>query len=143
MRGEYNTRRKRDMLAFLTGNPMKHYTLDELTSAMHEGGIDAGKTTVYRFMETLAAQGKVRKYQNENGSYYQYIENDADCAAHLHLMCQDCGRLYHVECSLVNELIAHVRRDHAFTLDARRTVLVGICGGCAADREAMNVADKT
>ena len=142
MRGEYNTRRKRDMLAFLTGNPMKHYTLDELTQAMHEDGIDAGKTTVYRFVESLADQGRVRKYQNENGSYYQYIEDDAGCAAHLHLMCQECGALYHVDCHLVVELISHIRAEHNFELDARRTVLAGVCGECAARREAENGADK-
>ena len=143
MRGEYNTRRKRDMLAFLTGNPLKHYTLDELTQAMHDEGIEAGKTTVYRFVESLAEQGRVRKYQNENGSYYQYIEDDKSCDDHLHLMCQDCGALYHVDCKLVGELINHIREDHDFALDARRTVLVGICGDCASNRRAGNVADKT
>ena len=141
MRGEYNTRRKRDMLTFLTGNPMKHYTLDELTRAMHEEGIDAGRTTVYRFVEGLAEQGRVRKYSNENESYYQYIEDDAGCAAHLHLMFRDCGALYHVDCKLVGELIHHVQDDHNFTLDARRTVLVGICGDCSAKQEAVNGAD--
>ena len=78
MRGEYNTRRKRDMLTFLTGNPMKHYTLDELTQAMHEDGIDAGRTTVYRFVEGLAEQGRVRKYFNENESYYQTLKENCE-----------------------------------------------------------------
>lgn len=135
MRGEYNTKRKRDMLTFLTGNHMKHYTLDELTQAMHEDGIDAGKTTVYRFVEGLAEQGRVRKYQNESEYYYQYIEDDSGCAGHLHLMCRECGALYHVDCHLVGELIGHIKNDHNFALDARRTVLVGICGECSARTE--------
>ena len=136
MRGEYNTKRKRDMLAFLTGNHMKHYTLDELTQAMHEDGIDAGKTTVYRFVEGLAEQGRVRKYQNESEYYYQYIEDDSGCSGHLHLMCRECGALYHVDCALVGELISHIKHDHNFALDARRTVLVGVCGECSARMEA-------
>lgn len=135
MRGEYNTRRKRDMLTFLTGNPMKHYTLDELTQAMHDDGIDAGKTTVYRFVEGLAEQGRVRKYQNGNEYFYQYIEDDSGCSRHLHLMCRECGALYHVNCTLVGELVDHMMNDHNFALDARRTVFVGICGDCSARAE--------
>jgi len=142
MRGEYNTRHKRDMLAFLTGNKMKHYTLDELAYAMRAEGIDAGKTTVYRFVESLAEQGSVRKYSNENGSYYQYIGDDSDCGSHLHLMCRECGALYHVDCSLVGELMHHIKDDHNFMLDARRTVLVGVCGDCGTRKEAANGADK-
>ena len=135
MRGEYNTRQKRDMLTFLTNHNLQHYTLDELTLAMHDEGISAGKTTVYRFVENLAEQGRVRKYQNETGSFYQYIEDDTGCATHLHLMCRECGALYHVDCELVGQLIAHIRADHNFALDARRTVLVGVCGECAAREE--------
>lgn len=143
MRGEYNTRQKRDMLAFLTGNNMKHYTLDELTRAMHEDGISAGKTTIYRFVEGLADQGKVRKYQNESGSFYQYIDNDSHCDSHLHLMCRECGALYHVDCQLVGKLIKHIHEDHNFTLDARRTMLVGVCGECARKSEDdCNGADR-
>ena len=143
MRGEYNTRQKRDMLAFLTGNSMKHYTLDELTGAMRDEGITAGKTTVYRFVEALAEQGRVRKYQNENESFYQYIEDDAGCDSHLHLMCRECGALYHVDCKLVDTLTRHILEDHDFILDARRTMLVGVCGKCAAQRkEEEDGADK-
>lgn len=141
MRGEYSTRHKRDMMAFLNGNRMKHYTLEELTQAMRESGIDAGKTTVYRFMEGLTEQGKVRKYSNENESYYQYIEDDAHCSSHLHLMCRECGALYHVDCKLVSELMHHIKDDHNFMLDARRTVFVGVCGDCGPRMEAANGAD--
>lgn len=134
-RGTYNTRQKRDMLTFLAGNPLKHYTLDELTEAMHADGITAGKTTVYRFMEGLAEEGHVRKYQNEGSALYQYVEDDSSCGTHLHLMCSRCGALYHVDCELVTGLIEHVGKEHGFRLDAKRTVLVGICARCDAETE--------
>lgn len=143
MRGEYNTRQKRDMLAFLTSNNLKHYTLDELTQAMRDDGITAGKTTVYRFVEGLAEQGRVRKYQNDTGWFYQYIEDDAHCDAHLHLMCRECGALFHVDCEMVGMLSRHIMAEHKFALDAKRTILVGICGECAAQQgEDADGADK-
>lgn len=132
MRGEYSTRQRRDVLRFLTENAMKHYTLDELTQALREGGIAAGKTTVYRFLEQLTEQGRVRKYQNETGFFYQYVEDDADCDSHLHLMCRSCGELFHVDCELVGMLARHIRGAHDFEIDPKQSVLVGICGACAA-----------
>lgn len=144
MRGEYNTRQKREMLRFLNNNALRNYSLDELSSAMREDGILAGKTTVYRFVETLAEQGRVRKYQSEQGAQYQYIEDDESCASHLHLMCRECGALYHVDCDLVGALTEHIKNDHDFALDALRTVLVGVCGKCAkiAEGSDTDAADK-
>ncbi len=135
MRGEYSTRQKRDMLRFLTDNALQHYTLDALTQALHEDGIAAGKTTVYRFLEQLAEQGRVRKYQNETGFFYQFVEDDADCDSHLHLMCRVCGALYHVDCELVGMLSRHIRGEHDFMIDPKQSVLVGVCGACAARAE--------
>ena len=135
MRGEYSTRQKRDMMAFLTSNAMKHYTLDELTNAMKDDGIAAGKTTIYRFMEGLSERGSVRKYSNDGESYYQYLEDDTRCGEHLHLMCRRCGALYHVDCEMVGELMRHIKAEHGFELDARRTMLVGICSECAEKKD--------
>ena len=132
MRGEYSTRQRRDVLKYLTDNAMRHYTLDELSQALREDGITAGKTTVYRFLEQLSEQGRVRKYQNETGFLYQYVQDDAGCDAHLHLMCRACGELFHVDCELVGMLARHIRGEHNFVIDPRQSVLVGICGACAA-----------
>ena len=131
MRGEYSTRQKRDMMTFLNGNTLNHYTLDELVAAMKDAGIEAGKTTVYRFMEGLSERGKVRKYSNGGESFYQYIDDDAHCSEHLHLMCKCCGALYHVDCEMVSSLMEHIRSEHGFTLDAKSTMLVGVCAECA------------
>ena len=60
------------------------------------------KRQVYRYLEQLAEQGSVRKYQNAQGvTQYQHVGNVADCDAHFHMMCKKCGRLYHVHCALM------------------------------------------
>ena len=84
-----------------------------------------------------------RDWPTRAGSFYQYIDNDSHCDSHLHLMCRECGALYHVDCQLVGTLIRHIQEDHGFTLDARRTMLVGICGECTERmKEEVHGADK-
>lgn len=134
MRGEYNTRQKRDILSFLQMHDLEPYTVDDLVFEMQERGERIGRTTVYRHLEALAEQGRVRKYQNARGAtQYQHVENSDECASHFHMMCKSCGRLYHVSCDLMQALSKHIQSDHHFELDVRETVLVGTCARCAAE----------
>ena len=133
MRGEYNTRQRREMMQYLSGHGREHYSVDGFVEAMKQEGVAVGKTTVYRFLESLAEQGKARKYLSAQGdvSFYQYLEDDSDCDAHFHLLCARCGELYHVECAYMGELTRHVFAAHGFEIDPRQTVLMGICGKCS------------
>ena len=141
MRGEYSTRQKREMLAYLKKHDMEPYSVDELVFRMQEQGERIGRTTVYRYLEQLAEQGSVRKYQNAQGVIqYQHIEDDSHCDSHFHMMCRSCGRLYHVSCELMEKLSQHIYTDHSFRLDLRETILVGICARCAGEEAAEDVA---
>jgi len=136
MRGEYNTRQKREMLAFLKKNDLKHFTVDDLVFEMEEQGEKIGRSTAYRFLEQLAEQGSVRKYQNARGiTQYQHVEHNEDCDGHFHMMCRSCGRLLHVNCDLMNGLSRHIYTEHGFQLDPRETVLMGICARCTPTQE--------
>ena len=130
------------MLAYLKGHDMEPYSVDELVFRMQEQGERIGRTTVYRYLEQLAEQGSVRKYQNAQGvTQYQHIEDDSRCDAHFHMMCKRCGRLYHVSCELMDALSRHIYTDHSFRLDLRETILVGICARCAGEEAHGDVAD--
>ncbi len=142
MRGEYSTRQKRDMLAYLKNHEMEPYTVDDLVFRMQEQGERVGRTTVYRYLEQLAEQGSVRKYQNAQGvTQYQHIGDGADCDAHFHMMCRSCGRLYHVRCEQMDALSRHLAADHNFQLNLRETILVGTCARCAGGEADARGAD--
>ena len=138
MRGEYNTRQKREMMQFISTRGLEHYSVDSFVEAMHGEGVSLGKTTVYRFLESLAEQGRARKYMSAQGntSFYQYIEDDSGCDAHFHLMCKLCGALYHVDCDHMAELISHISGAHGFAIDPRETVLMGVCKKCSGGETA-------
>lgn len=136
MRGEYNTRQKREILSFLQQHDLEPYSVDDLVFEMQEQGEKIGRTTVYRHLESLTEQGRVHKYQNAQGvTRYQHVENADACASHFHMMCKSCGRLYHVSCRLMSDLSDHIFTDHNFKLDTRETMLVGVCSRCDAKGE--------
>ena len=138
MRGEYNTRQKRELLRFLKERDMQHFSVDDVVFEMQEKGEKVGRSTVYRYLEQLAEQGAVRKYQSVQGvTQYQHVENAARCDAHFHMMCSRCGNLFHVDCRLMGALAQHLMADHGFMLDPRETILVGLCAVCRRDGEAV------
>ncbi len=137
MRGEYSTRQKRELLRFMKAHSLENFSVDDVVFRLQGEGNAIGRSTVYRYLEALAEQGTVRKYQNAQGmTQYQHVEDESQCASHFHMMCKRCGQLLHVDCDLMQSLTSHIADHHGFSLDARETVLVGVCARCAGqDRE--------
>lgn len=131
MRGEYNTRQKRELLKFLKERHLQHFSVDEVVFEMRDRGEKIGRSTVYRYLELLAEQGSVRKYAGVEGvTQYQHVEDAARCDDHFHMLCNRCGNLMHVDCALMRTMSQHLMEDHGFRLDPRDTILVGVCEKC-------------
>lgn len=142
MRGEYSTRQKRELLRFMKAHNLENFSVDEVVFHMQGEGAKVGRTTVYRYLEFLAEQGSVRKYQNAQGiTQYQHVKDDGSCAHHFHMMCRQCGVLMHVDCELMQSLAQHIAQQHGFVLDPKESVLVGVCAKCAGKAEGEASAD--
>ncbi len=131
-RSTYNTSGKRTLLAFLEENTDKQFTVDELMRALSDKDIKIGKSSLYRILDKLCAEGAVRKFKHEetDSSIFQYIGSDAECSHHLHLKCTACGKLVHLHCAQSADLVDHILHDHGFTVDRKRSVLYGLCRDC-------------
>ena len=138
MRGEYNTRQKRELLKFLKDHSLENFSVDEVVFRLQDEGAKVGRSTVYRYLESLAEQGSVRKYANAQGiTQYQHVEDEARCENHFHMMCKSCGTLRHVDCDQIQALTRHISAEHGFALDPRETVLVGLCAKCSGGKEGL------
>ena len=134
MRGEYSTRQKRELVRFLQERKLQHFSVDDVVFEMQDRGEKIGRTTVYRFLEQLAEQGSVRKYQTVQGvTQYQHVEDSSACDGHFHMMCRVCGNLLHVDCALMGAMTQHLMEEHGFALDPRETILVGVCQRCRGE----------
>ena len=131
-RGRYNTKHHESVREVLLNNPSRCYTVDSICELLNEEGHHIGRTTVYRQLEKMAADGEALKYLSEKGESASYRLCGESCHLHLHLKCLECGRLTHLDCSTAQSFSEHLLEDHAFRLDPSKTVIYGYCG-CTPD----------
>lgn len=126
----YNTKQSKLVYDFLQNNPHKHFSAEEVYFALISNGDNIGRTTVYRQLDKLCDEGKVRKFfSGENNACCYQLESE-DCHNHYHLKCSSCGTLIHTECDFLDKLSSHIFNDHQFRIDSSKTVLYGICQSC-------------
>ncbi len=130
----YNTKQKTAILQCIKNIEDKHFTVDKLCETMLKNGDVVGRTTVYRFLESLSNDGVLRKYAASQGESvcYQYVGDHRACDEHFHLKCEKCGSLIHMECDEMHRLAEHIKSHHGFSLDPFKTVIYGVCEGCGS-----------
>ena len=133
---KYQTEQKKKLLSYMSEHQNEQFSAEQLSEIMERAGEnDAGKTpgksTVYRLVSDMAAEGTLRRFPNGGGRgwLYQY-HRMPDCSGHLHLKCEKCGALLHLECGMSDDLLRHIEEEHGFKVDNNATVLYGLCAAC-------------
>ena len=128
----YKTRQRSDILGCLRENAEKSMTVDEITQALAKRGCVVGRTTVYRYLDSLTELGKVRRFlrEGEKSSAFQFVGDHNECSEHIHLRCRKCGKFVHLGCGFMKDANEHLLMDHGFCVDNEKTILVGICADC-------------
>ena len=129
----YNTRQRNLIEETIKASDGKHKTVEEIVEILEKSGTPVGRTTVYRNLERMVADGVLQKYTAAGEcACYQYMRHE-DCYEHFHLKCTECGKLIHIECERISELVGHIAAEHNFAVNNFKTVLYGVCEAC--DRE--------
>jgi Fur family ferric uptake transcriptional regulator len=128
----YHTRQGLYILDYMKSLGDNHATAGQIVRHFEDTKELIGQTTVYRHLERLAAEGKIRKYilHNDKSACYQYIDNEVKCREHFHLKCESCGALIHMDCGFLNEIERHIFDKHKFQINMLKTVFYGICKKC-------------
>ncbi len=131
----YKTRQKTAIMQCVELMSDRHFTIDALCEMLAKKGETVGRTTVYRFVEKLSAEGVLRKFTMPQGesSCYQFVGKDNRCHEHFHLKCEKCGCLIHMDCDEMSSLAEHIKSHHGFCLNPLKTVIYGVCEGCAVE----------
>jgi Fur family ferric uptake transcriptional regulator len=133
----YNTAQSKAILEYLASLGGEHVTAADI--ARHFGGSEnpVGLTTVYRHLDRLAGEGRVRRYfvDGEISACYQYVGDAGGCSEHFHLKCDTCGALLHLDCGMLDEIPGHVYRDHSFLINKSKIVFYGECADCMKKHE--------
>lgn len=127
----YKTEQRKELLDYMIKNSKEFVKADEIEKHLKNKNISIGLTTIYRFLNSLEKQGKVRVELREHTKYYQYISEE--CNNHYHLQCKKCGKLIHLHCDEINQLKMHIAKEHDFEIDSMATIM-GICSECQEGR---------
>ena len=130
----YHTAQKARLFSFLQQHADTAFTAEELCDALAGTGA-VGKSTVYRLLPQLVAEGQVKRFSGsgQRRALYQAV-GCAHCDAHLHLKCTVCGRILHLDESASDAVLRRVRQSSAFSVDEGQTVLFGKCAACGKRR---------
>lgn len=124
---KYNTKQKEKLLIFLISNKNKFVSAEDIQRYVEKEKMNVGLTTIYRFLNSLEKQGKVRVDLKEHTKYYQYIFDE--CEHHYHLKCKECGQIVHLDCEELEEIKKHIYEEHKFIIDSKFEIY-GLCNKC-------------
>ncbi len=124
-RNHYDTKQKDIIINCIKNH--EEFTINEIYEEL-KGKV--GLTTIYRKVDSLVEDNKVKKYiGKDNITYYQYLcECDKD--NHFYLKCDKCGTLEHIDCDCINELSDHINKNHEFEINKQNIVINGVCKNC-------------
>lgn len=130
----YHTAQKARLFSFLQQHADTAFTAEELCDALAGAG-EVGKSTVYRLLPQLIAEGQVKRFSGSGRRrvLYQAV-GCTHCDAHLHLKCTACGRIIHLDESASDAVLRRVLQSSAFAVDEKQTVLFGKCAACGKRR---------
>jgi Fur family ferric uptake transcriptional regulator len=126
MRTETYKTKQKEVLADTIKSMNKEFTIKDIYSKLNE---EVGLTTIYRFIDKLVEEGKIKKTADGTNIYYQYL-CDCDHENHFYLKCDKCGSLIHVDCDCITDLSEHIFKHHNFIPNTKSIIINGICESC-------------
>lgn len=130
-RGTYNTRQRQAVLDYLAAHTDRYVSVDGAFDMLRSQGVEIGRSTIYRTLETLVGEGMATKIVAPHGevALYRLVNQGEEDAGQL--VCVECGHVSTIDCDAFQEFSHHVSTVHGFTIDLSRTVLYGRCPLCA------------
>ncbi|MCR4673795.1 MAG: transcriptional repressor [Lachnospiraceae bacterium] len=138
-RSKYKTKQKDILVEYLKSASGNHITASDVCEYFKSQGAPIGQSTVYRRLESLVDEGVINKYIIDGNSpaCFEYVGECKSDEVHVcfHCKCEKCGKLIHLHCDEVEEMQAHLYKEHKFRMDPRRTVFYGLCEECSKESD--------
>ena len=129
----YQTQQRNLLISFFESHPDEAFTIDEIMQCLqNEQEADVpSRSTVYRTVAELEKEGSLKRsyLSKRRRSAYQYHDARA-CASHLHIRCEKCNALMHLDTKVSNTITRLLQNDANISLDVGNTVLLGCCKKC-------------
>lgn len=127
---QYNTLQKTAVFDLFKQNPDKQYSADEVFQRVCSDG--CGKSTVYRLLTQMCADGYIRKYTREGSKKSVYQLCGEHCSNHIHLRCVKCGTVIHLDDVFSNDIQKKIFETKKFIIDESSAIIPGECMTCSS-----------
>ncbi len=124
MESSRNTKQKQLILETLKKNK-NHPTIMELYDEIKSIDPSVGQATVYRNVNKLIEEGKIKKVITDNGFCF-----DCDCNTHYHLECSKCGRIVDIFDDKYIKMIRRIEAEYSVKIEDSNILFKGICQKC-------------
>lgn len=128
----YNTKHSKVILAYLASEKEIFLTAAQIEEHLHKEQVVISRPTVYRQLEKLVSDGKIRKYTFDGStvSCFQYVDPNEDERELYHLKCEVCDEVLPLKCDEVFHVARHILETHDFQVNDSKTVFYGKCRLC-------------
>ncbi|MBV9853474.1 MAG: transcriptional repressor [Streptosporangiaceae bacterium] len=106
---------------------LDHATPEEIAASVQQTARGVNISTIYRTLELLDKLGLVTHTHLGHGAPTYHLASDAD---HVHLVCQDCGRVTEVSPDAIHALITALDEGQGFETDVAHLTVFGRCAEC-------------
>ncbi|MDD6301838.1 MAG: transcriptional repressor [Bacillales bacterium] len=117
---------QKELVLKVVRNNMGHITADEVYEQIVLEYPSIGKGTVYRNLNILVEEGKIKKIEIPDGpDRFDFTLRD-----HYHVKCTKCKKIYDVNMEEIPNLLTLVKNDIGFKFSSYDVLFKGICLEC-------------
>lgn len=125
----YKTRQKSFIYELLEHCKDRSISAIEIKKYCDDNGENIGLSTIYRILNKLCDENKLLKILRENKeAEYQLLK--ADCNNHMHIKCEKCGELVHLDENSTKKIIKNLDNNYHIKLSLAQSTLIGLCADC-------------
>lgn len=129
MQKQYKRSRQRERILELLRSTRAHPTAGWVYDRLKEEFPSLSMGTVYRNLNILIEQGKIRKI--DFGSTFDRY--DANIGPHYHFICERCGSITDLDLPVDRRLDERVSRATGYETRRHRIEFYGLCGRCRGE----------
>ncbi len=125
----YKTKQKDIIYNILENNKDKQLSISQIKNICENSNINIGLTTIYRILNNLDSENLLIKTIKQNGEAEYQLRNST-CNEHIHIKCQKCGNLTHLDHKTTTSLIKDINKNYNMNLNLISSHLIGTCNKC-------------
>ena len=138
MRITYKTKARENIVSYLMDHSEKRFTAREIYDYLLSGNSSLNRTTVYRNLDRMCESGELMRFKepNQDAWYYQYSTGHGQCNMHLHAQCSNCGRIFHLENTFVDEFSDKLSEVYSLNINCAKSIIIGTCSACSKRQDS-------